>query len=192
MRSNYNDVNIDVKPLIDEINFFSEYQRFDDGDFKTPKEFPYMRNTSCYGNHTCYYGVIKLLKGLSHIPGDKRNKKASDLIDKCVNYILLHQVCYSSHSSDKYLAKNIDKISFPNMYKSDFLEILWLLKRENIKSIQLERSLKLLESKMKEDETWELERVIKDLITPVTKTCYGNLLVTKRAREVAKYYGLIF
>ena len=47
------------------IDFFMKYQRFDDGDFKTPSSFPYYSNRSCYGKHTCYWGVVKILKGLS-------------------------------------------------------------------------------------------------------------------------------
>ncbi len=62
------------------VDFFVQYQRFDDGDFKTPSSFPYCSNRSCYGKHTCYWGVIKLLKGLSFIPTDNRSVKAQDLI----------------------------------------------------------------------------------------------------------------
>jgi hypothetical protein len=45
-----------VETLDKTIGFFAAYQRFDDGDFKTPKSYPYCSNISCYGNHTCYWG----------------------------------------------------------------------------------------------------------------------------------------
>ena len=61
------------------IGFFAAYQRFDDGDFKTPKSYPYCSNTSCYGKHTCYWGVTKLLKGISFIPKIQRTKEAQQL-----------------------------------------------------------------------------------------------------------------
>lgn len=35
------------------VKFFEKYQRFDDGDFKTPTRFPYFSNKSCYGSHSC-------------------------------------------------------------------------------------------------------------------------------------------
>ena len=35
------------------------------------------------------------------------------------------------------MIKDIDNLTFPNMYKSDFLEILWLLKREKVQSEKL-------------------------------------------------------
>ena len=172
------------------VDFFSEYQRFDDGDFKTPKEYPYFRNRSCYGKHTCYWGVVKLLKGLSFIPKDKRSDKILILIKKCIDFILLHEVCFSSHNRSEFLNKYMSKLTFPNMYKSDFLEVLWLLKREEVKSVHMDRALDLLISKKKPDATWELERAIKDLIVPITKRKYGNKLVTRRAKEIIDYYGI--
>ena len=74
------------------------------------------------------------------------------------------------------------------MYQSDFLEILWLLKREQIKSIHILRALNLLKNKMNQDSTWKIERQIKDLVIPIGKKNYGNELITKRAREVIGYY----
>jgi hypothetical protein len=170
------------------IDFFAEYQRFDDGDFKTPSSFPYCSNKSCYGKHTCYWGIIKLFKGLSFIPKNERSKNAKKLIEKCIDFILLHEVCFSSHNNSNYLHTNIKHLTFPNMYKTDYLEILWLLKREKVKSVHLEKALNLLKSKMKPDSTWVIERPIKNLIIPVGNTNYGNELITRRAREVIDYY----
>jgi hypothetical protein len=171
------------------VDFFIKYQRFDDGDFKTPSTFPYYSNRSCYGKHSCYWGIIKLFKGLSFIPKNKRSENANKLIKKCIDFILLHEVCFSSHDKSSYIHKNISHLSFPNMYQGDYLEVLWLLKRENVISTKINRALDLLKSKMKSNATWELERTIKDLIVPVTKTKGGNEFITKRAREVIDYYG---
>lgn len=170
------------------VDFFAQYQRFDDGDFVTPSSFPYCSNRSCYGNHTCYWGVIKLLKGLSFMPANKRSEKAQNLINKCIEFILLHEVCFSSHNTSEYIHTNIKHLTFPNMYQSDFLEILWLLKREQVKSIHIQRALNLLKNKINPDSTWKMERQIKDLIIPIGKKNYGNELITRRAREVTEYY----
>ena len=170
------------------LDFFSTYQRFDDGDYKTPKDFPYMGNKSCFGAHTCYWGVVKLLKGLSFIPAKERSEKANKLLDDCIRFVLLHRVCYSSHQPDRFIHPMISKITFPNMYKADFLEILWLLKREGIQSDKMASALNLLQEKRKKDGTWSLERQVKPLTVAVTKTKFGNELVTKRALEVTDYY----
>ncbi len=170
------------------IDFFAEYQRFDDGDFKTPSSFPYCSNRSCYGKHTCYWGIVKLLKGLSFIHESRRSKNAKKLVKNCIDFILLHKVCFSSHGDSEFLNSYIKKLTFPNMYQSDYLEILWLLKREKANSVDTGKALDLLKSKRETDSTWKIERQIKDLIIPVGKKG-GNEFITKRAREVMDYYS---
>jgi hypothetical protein len=169
------------------IDFFSEYQRFDDGDFKTPSSFPYCSNRSCYGKHTCYWGVIKLLKGLSFIPKNDRSNNAKKLIKHCIDFVLLHEVCFSSHNHSNFIRPTIQNLTFPNMYQADFLEILWLLKREEVKSLHISKALNLLKSKMRPNSSWKIERQIKNLIIPIGNKNYGNELITRRAREVLEY-----
>ena len=101
------------------IDFFTKYQRFDDGDYKTPSSFPYCSNKSCYGAHTCYWGIVKLLKGLSFIPKKKRSANAKLLMKSCIDFILLHEVCYSSKNPEIFLHKIIKDLTFPNMYKAE-------------------------------------------------------------------------
>jgi len=170
------------------IDFFHQYQRFDDGDFKTPPRFPYYSNRSCYGKHTCYWGVAKLFKGLSFIPRKLRSNTVKDLLDRCINFILLHEVCFSSRDGEKLLHRGIGKLTFPNMYNTDFLELLWLLKREEVRSPKLKRALELLRKKQKPDGTWELEYQIKPLTVSITKTKGGNAFVTHRAKEVLEFF----
>lgn len=171
------------------IDFFFKYQRFDDGDFKTPSKYPYYRNKSCYGSHTCYWGVLKLFKGLSFIPKNKRSKNCNKLIKDCIDFILLHKVCYSSHDDGKFIQKVIRDLTFPNMYNADFLEVLWLLKREKVISEKLNEALDLLKSKMESNGTWKIERRIKDLIVPIGRANHGNDFITKRANEVISHYS---
>jgi hypothetical protein len=177
-----------TKKIENVIKFFDKYQRFDEGDFGTPKGFPYLRNKSCYGKHTCFWGVAKLLKGLSFIPLAERTLESHELAKKCVDFILLHNVCYSSHKKDEFLSRGIDKLTFPNMYNADFLEILWLLKREGVYNKRMNKALKLLKSKMNKDGTWNLEKQITNLIVSIGSKNKPNEFVTERAREVTEYY----
>lgn len=170
------------------IVFFATYQRFDDGDFKTPKSYPYCSNTSCYGKHTCYWGVTKLLKGISFIPKIHRTKEAQQLIENCIDFVLHHEVCFSSHHRDRLLHMDIGKLTFPNFYKSDFLEILWLLAREEVHDRKMSRALALLRSKMKDGGFWELEKIM-NIIAPIGQKNCANAFITERATEVLDYYG---
>ncbi|MBM3143951.1 MAG: hypothetical protein FJ010_03065 [Chloroflexi bacterium] len=173
--------------LNETIAFFAAYQRFDDGDFKTPKTYPYCSNTSCYGKHTCYWGVIKLFKGISFIPKSQRTQEAQQLIEKCIEFALRHEVCFSSHKQDAFLHRDIGRLTFPNFYKSDFLEILWLLAREEVRDRKMSRSLELLQSRMKDGGTWELEKPM-NIIVPIGRKDCANAFITERATGVLDYY----
>jgi hypothetical protein len=170
------------------IGFFAEYQRFDDGDFRTPKTYPYCSNISCYGKHTCYWGVTKVLKGISFIPKIQRTKEAQQCIENCIDFVLHHEVCFRSHDRDEFLHRDIGKLTFPNFYKSDFLEILWLLAREEVHDRRMSRSLALLRSKMKDGGFWELEKSMNIIVSIGRKDC-ANAFITQRATEVLDYYS---
>jgi len=169
------------------LEFFSKNQRFDDGEYITPKNL-YCSNTSCYGKHTCYWGVVKLLKGISFLPEPYRNKEVIKLRDKCVNFILKHKVCYSSRNPSNIMINKMDLLTFPNFYKGDFLEILWILKREEIISEELKPALDLLKSKRNEDGNWELERKMNNMVTSIGQVNQLNPFITERAKEVLAFF----
>lgn len=170
------------------VKFFEKYQRFDDGDFLTPSKFPYFSNKSCYGNHSCYWGIVKLLKGLVHMPVEVRDDSTKTLIKKCVDFILLHKVCFSSRTPKEYLHKGIQYLTFPNMYRSDFLEVLWILTKAEVRNRQIEKAIELLKSKMNRDGNWSIEKKISDLIISLGRLGYDSQAVTARARQVLRYY----
>lgn len=169
------------------IDFFNSHQRFDDGDFKTPASYPYRSNKSCYGKHTCYWGVTKLLKGVSFIPKRKRSKKAQQLLDNCIEFVLHHEVCFASHRATELLHRDIGVLTFPNFYKSDFLEILWLLAREKVRDHRVTRALDLLQSRMAHSGFWELEKPA-NTVVPIGQKHVGNAFITERANKVLRFY----
>lgn len=169
------------------LEFFCENQRFDDGSYEGPTN-QFCSNTSCYGKHTCYWGVVKLLKGISFIPKRYRNEAVKKLRQKCINFILKHKVCYSSHNPSKIMIKKLDYLTFPNFYKGDFLEILWILKREEINSNDLIPALELLKSKQGSDGNWELERKMNNMVVSIGRVNQPNLFVSERANDVIGYY----
>jgi hypothetical protein len=169
------------------LKFFFEFQRFDDGKYEEPKN-QFCTNTSCYGKHTCYWGIVKLLKGISFIPKDKRNFEVEQLKVKCINFVLMHKVCYSSRNPSKVMINKIDLLTFPNFYKGDFLELLWILKREEITSSEVMPALELLKSKQNVNGEWALERTMNNMVTSIGQVNKANEFVTERANEVIEYY----
>jgi len=170
------------------LDFFAENQRFDDGVYHSAPN-KYCSNKSCYGKHTCYWGITKLLKGISFIPESCRTPETRLLLKRCIDFVLLHKVCYSSRREGKLLALKIDALTFPSMYKSDFLEILWLLKRENVRSPDLIHSLQLLRSKQKADGNWHLERQIHHMVASAGSLNNPNPFISERAEEVLEFYS---
>jgi hypothetical protein len=168
--------------------FFGRYQRFDDGEYAEPAH-AFCANKSCYGRHSCYWGVAKLLKGISFIPAIHRTAETEALRERCIRFILLHKVCFSSRREGRILATGIDKLTFPNMYKSDFLELLWLLKREQVRSAELLPALHLLASKRQAGGHWHLERKMHNMVAPIGKVNRPNTFITARAGEVLGYYA---
>lgn len=168
------------------LSFFSRNQRFDDGAYEEPRN-SFCSNTSCYGKHTCYWGVAKLLKGISFIKEKFRTPEVTKLKDRCVQFVLKHQVCFSSRTPSKIMINKLDHLTFPNFYKGDFLEILWVLKREKVQSEHLNKSLELLKSKQ-EKNGWVLERTMNNMITSIGQINQPNPFITKRATEVLDYY----
>jgi hypothetical protein len=132
--------------------------------------------------------VTKLLKGISFIPKIHRAKGAGQLIANCIDFVLQHEVCFSSHNRDRLLHRDIGTLTFPNFYKSDFLEILWLLRREEVHDRKMSRSLELLRLKMKDSGVWELEKSMNTIVSIGQKDC-ANAFITERATEVLDTYG---
>jgi hypothetical protein len=60
-----------------------KYQRFDDGDFRTPVEWPYNgRKDRCSGPHSCYAGCARGLKALSLIPRNQWSNETRDYVNR--------------------------------------------------------------------------------------------------------------
>ena len=73
--------------------------------------------------------------------------------------------------------------------KSDFLEILWLLKRENVKSDNFRLAIDLLKSKQLSCGNWNLERKVNNMTTSIGEIHQPNQFVTRRAKEVLDFYN---
>ncbi len=164
-----------------------DYQRFDDGDFKTPKEWPYKGSRDrCSGNHSCYAGCSKGLKALTAYPKEKWNKKVKDYIKRGSEYFLIHHVYRSSHNPKNLLRKGIDEITFPNFIYSDFLEILDILLELGVKDSRMGEAVELLKSKQLENGRWKLDRDVSNMFIRIEKKGKESKWATYRALNALK------
>ena len=141
------------------IDWIVKYQRFDDGDFKTPKEWPYRGSSdSCFGKHSCFMGCIKALKALAEIPEEKRTSKMQRVIEKGAEFFLTHHIYKASHNLSRIPKPGFTKFDFPRMYQTDVLEIMLILTKLGYHDSRMKEALQLIESKHGEDGRWLLEQ----------------------------------
>lgn len=139
------------------IDWIVQYQRFDDGHFVAPKNWPYVKATSCFGKHSCHMGAAKSLKALAEIPPDKRSKEVVSTIEKGVEYWLIHHIFKKSHNLSKVSKPGWLRLGFPLMYQTDVLEILRILTKLGIKDERMQEAIDLLVSKQDKNGLWLLE-----------------------------------
>jgi len=139
------------------IDWIVQYQRFDDGDFLAPKNWPYAKATSCFGKHSCHMGAAKAMKALAEIPVDKRSNEIVGTIKKGAEYFLLHHIYKKSHNLSKVSKPGWLHLGFPLMYQTDILEILRILTKLGIKDDRMQDAIDLLVSKQDKNGKWLLE-----------------------------------
>lgn len=166
-----------------------EFTRFDDGDYVAPKSFPYRgARERCSGSHSCYAGCLKALKAVTAIPIGQRDARINDFISRGAEFFLKHHLYRSSHSPEKLLHKEIDKISFPAFVYGDFLEILVTLLRLGVKDKRMQPAIDLLQRKQLSNGRWRLERDVPTMHVALGRKHRESKWATYRARYALKLW----
>ncbi len=175
--------------VVKALDVLLEYGRFDDGDFTTPRQFPYRGTRDrCCGRHTCYAGALKSLKTALLLPREHWDARTSDFVQRGVDYFLAHHVFHSSHSPEKLLHKSITEISFPNFVYPDFLEILTTLLLLGVHDSRMEEAIELLRSKQQPNGRWRLERDVPTMHVPLGRKHRESKWATFRAEYALKLW----
>lgn len=159
-----------------------DYVRFDDGDFSTPKTFPYRSSRDrCCGSHSCYAGCLKALKAITALPREKWDSRVQGFVDRGAGYFLIHRLYHASHS-DKLLHKDINQITFPNFIYGDFLEVLIALLDLGVRDERMQEAICLLEGKRLPNGRWRLERDVPTMHVALGRKHRESKWATYRAR----------
>jgi hypothetical protein len=106
----------------------------------------------------CYYGVVKSMIALSEYK--KRfegSEKLETKLKQGLDYILQHRV-YKKLSSDKPIEDSIILNFYPYTYKSNIIEILSLLKDNNLmEDKRCQIAIQLLKNKRRADGYWQAD-----------------------------------
>ncbi|MFX1390021.1 MAG: hypothetical protein ACFE9Z_08170 [Promethearchaeota archaeon] len=157
------------------IDWILKYQSVERGKECTwPGKDLYTRFGGCMKKIPCYYGVIKSMITLTEYkkkygPSDEINNKLSQGLE----YILQHRV-YKKLSSNKPIEDSIILNFYPYTYRSNIIEILSLLKVNNL--LEDERcndAKELLKKKMRSDGFWQVD-------TSYMKTAWVDFDIPKK------------
>jgi hypothetical protein len=174
------------------IDWITTYQRFDDGECKAPKGFPY-QNQHCWGRHTCMNGVVTALRALAEIPPRKRSPQERQAIIQAVEFILIHRLYRLSHDPSRVANPGWLKLGWPHMANIDILEMLAILQELGIRD---ERMIPALEElvKMRGWDGFWINQAAKEgrMVVKVEKQGQPSPRITQLAVGVLHFMNEIF
>jgi len=169
----------------------TKYQRFDDGDFGTPKDWPYHgRSDRCSDSHSCYAGCARGLKAVTAIPRQKWSDDIEDYVRRGTEFFLMHHVYKSSHNPSQLLHRDITQLRFPIFVFSNFLDILDILLELGVKDHRMQEAVDLLKSKRKLNVRWILEHAVSNMHAKIETQGKESKWITYKALHVLKRWEL--
>ena len=151
-------------------------------------------DNGCWGRHTCYRGVVPIIKALVDLPEKYKNKETDRALQEGLDFILTHRVYKRSHNPDKVMNVKMTQLTFPTLYWSDFVEVMLILTRAGIRDPRMEDSIVYLQKKQAKDGTWKLQRTYNErskhdtfpVVVPLEERGVPSKWVTLRALTVLK------
>jgi len=175
--------------------FLAKYQRFDDGDWKTPNTYPYMgRRDRCWGAHTCYWGVTRLLKTMTAVPGSYWTVEALEAKAKAIDFVLLHRLIWSSHSPERPVtttATNPTRLTAPLTYFDDAVEIASNLMTLGVRNEAIDSTIEYVKEKADKNGRWQAENTPGPLDASFAKKGQESKWVTYRVLRMLKLAGML-
>jgi len=169
------------------IDWITTYQRFDDGVQSAPTGWPYDRHEICWGRHTCFMGVVKVLKGLAETAKRERSPEVKRTIARGAEFMLLHHIFKRSHNLDRVSKPGWRHFGFPLMYQTDALEVLNLLLDLGYRDPRMSEAFDLVESRRGAAGRWALENSYNDrLVVPIEEVCRASKWITLNALRALK------
>jgi hypothetical protein len=170
------------------IEWITSYQRFDDGNNRPPEAWPYLLE-SCWGSHTCHYGVVKSLKALAEIPKELRSLPVRETIHRAVEYLLIHRIYQHSHAPGEIAMVRWMQFGFPYMWDTDMLEVLEILLSLECRDVRMDDAIKWVRQHQNEDGTWHLDRSYNGrTLARIEKEGQPSKWVTLKALKVLSAY----
>ena len=124
----------DTKKIEKGINWIINYQNFKRNEQNKWEGERIHKYGGCMKSTPCFIGIVKSSLALSHYVKSSYFNKNNNIINKLnqgLHYILDHNV-YLKQSNSLPITKDITKLTYPFTYKTNIIEILTLLKDNNL------------------------------------------------------------
>ncbi|MDN5204219.1 hypothetical protein QQ008_22695 [Fulvivirgaceae bacterium BMA10] len=145
------------------INWILKYQNIKRNSNNLWKGKGILKYGGCMKSTPCYIGVIKSMISLSEAnrKGELRSHELNAKLKNGLEYILEHKV-YKRKSADIPITKDITKFTYPFTYKTNLIEILRLLKANDLlNDNRCDESKRFILKKQKEDGFWRVNSFYK-------------------------------
>ena len=173
--------------------FLAMNQRFDDGGYRPQKEWPHFgRRDRCWGGHTCYWGVTKLLRAMTVVPESYWTEEAKEAKGKGVEFVLLHRLMWSSRNPSRPMitGRNDPRtLKAPLSYQDDVIEIATTLLRLGVEDPAIDEAIDYVLSKRNENGRWHLEATPNNMYTMWGGVGSESKWVTFRAMRMLALAG---
>ncbi|UCE12410.1 MAG: hypothetical protein JSV04_09445 [Candidatus Heimdallarchaeota archaeon] len=180
----------------------ARYQRFDDGDWQPPEEWPYKGlKGHCYGPNSCIVGIMQFLRTLTVVPDSYLTTELEDLKRKILGFYQKHGVLERnivkkySKSLGSYRNHRVhpnNELTSPFFGRNDVVEVITNLLKLGMKTESLHDGIDFVLSKQTENQRWILENTKSGMYSSWGKKGKENKWVTFRVLFMLKLVGIDF
>lgn len=175
------------------------YQKYEDGDWVPPKEWPYEgKQGRCLGPCTCYVGLTKLLRAMTVVPKSYWTKKAIEARRNTIDFFLGHGVIRrkwkqafskSLPSYRKHRTTPLLEFTAPIGALSDPIEVTTNLLLLGVGASELDEAINFVLSKRNMKGRWVMERTLSPMYSSWGKKGQENKWITFRVMRMLKLAG---
>lgn len=167
-----------------------KYQRFDDGGWRTPKEFPYDGHGGrCWGRHTCYWGAVSLLRAMTTIPEGYWTGEAEEAKKRGIDFVLKHRLIWSSHDPTRPITVNNtqpQRLTAPQTYYQDAVEIATTMLKLGVRGGAVDETIDFILAKRNPEGRWILDNATGNVDAPFGVKGAESKWITFRALRMLK------
>ena len=165
-----------------------------DGNQSKEQDPRFTRFSDCWGNHSCFMGVIKSLKALVALP--KEHRSAEEIcpninyaIASMADFFLIHHINKRSHDLNAISRPGWQKFAFPLMYQTDTLDILDILTAEGIHDERMIDAIHLVQQKQLPNGRWKAEYTALNakLLHPLSQEEMDKFITLKALRVLKRW-----